>query len=177
MPTLFTHAAVGLGLGKLYADQKMPGLFWALSATLSMLPDIDVLAFSLGIPYGAVFGHRGFAHSFSCALIISLAVSLLVFEACAVPWWHLWAFFFVVMASHGVLDAFTNGGMGIAFFAPFDNTRYFFPWSPIQVSPLGLGFFSKYGLRVMLSEVLWVWLPMAAVVATVTVYRVTRTAG
>ena len=46
------------------------------------------------------------------------------------------------MASHGVLDALTDGGPGVAFLAPFDDTRYFFPWRPIRVSPLWRGFFS-----------------------------------
>jgi inner membrane protein len=57
--------------------------------------------------------------------------------------------FFLITASHGILDAFTNGGLGIALFSPFDNSRYFFPFRPIQVSPIGAGFFSMRGLRVL----------------------------
>ncbi len=69
---------------------------------------------------------------------------------------------FLVMASHDVLDAFTSGGLGIAFFAPFSNQRYFFPCTPIRVSPLGLRrFFSARGVVVMWSEIRWVWLPTA----------------
>jgi membrane-bound metal-dependent hydrolase YbcI (DUF457 family) len=60
-----------------------------------------------------------------------------------------------VTASHGVLDAMTDGGLGIAFFAPFDNTRYFFPFRPVKVSPIGLSFFSARGLDVIWSELLW----------------------
>ena len=44
-------------------------------------------------------------------------------------------FLFLAIASHGLLDAFTDGGLGVAFFAPFDSTRYFFPVTPIEVSP------------------------------------------
>src|SRR6267378_8050335 len=47
----------------------------------------------------------------------------------------LWRFFFLATASHGLLDAMTNGGLGVAFFAPFCDTRYFLPWQPIVVSP------------------------------------------
>jgi len=25
----------------------------------------------------------------------------------------------------------TNGGLGVAYFSPFDNRRYFLPWPPI----------------------------------------------
>ena len=54
----------------------------------------------------------------------------------------------------------TSGGLGIAFFAPFSDTRYFLPWQPIVVSPLSIhGFFSRHGLVVMRSELGWVWLP------------------
>jgi hypothetical protein len=35
----------------------------------------------------------------------------------------------------------------------------------IQVSPIGRAFFSEYGVRVLLSELVWVWTP-CAVVAT-----------
>ena len=68
---------------------------------------------------------------------------------------------FLLTASHGILDAFTNGGLGVALLSPFDNGRYFFPWTPIEVSPIGVrAFFSAWGLGVLKSELLWVWLPL-----------------
>jgi inner membrane protein len=77
-------------------------------------------------------------------------------------WIRLWAVCFAAMASHGVLDAMTNGGQGIAFLAPFSAARWHFPWQPILVSPIGVGaFFSRYGLRVLRNELLSVWLPAA----------------
>jgi len=69
-----------------------------------------------------------------------------------------------VTISHGVLDACTNGGLGIAFFAPFSDTRFFLPARPIEVSPIGAAFFSMRGWSVLESEMLWVWLPTLAVV-------------
>jgi inner membrane protein len=171
MPTIMTHAVVGLGLARIFTERPMPPLYWGLAAGLSMLPDLDILAFPLGIPYGARFGHRGFSHSLCCAFLTGLVVALLTSEHLALPWWLLWGFFFVIMASHGILDAFTNGGMGIALFSPFDPTRYFFPWRPVQVSPIGMAFFGPWGVRVMLSELLWIWLPLAVVVGGVMLYR------
>ena len=41
---------------------------------------------------------------------------------------------FVAMASHGVLDALTDGGRGVGFLIPFSSERFFFPWRPIPVS-------------------------------------------
>ena len=71
----------------------------------------------------------------------------------------LWVYFAAITASHGLLDALTNGGRGIAFFAPFSNHRFFFPWRPIQVSPIGVGFFSARGFAVLQSELRWILLP------------------
>lgn len=59
----------------------------------------------------------------------------------------------------------TDGGLGVAFFAPFDDTRYFFPFRPIKVSPIGLSFFSARGLDVMWSEFLSVCIPAAIIAA------------
>lgn len=165
MPTAITHALVGLGLAKVFATHPLPPSFWGLSVALALLPDLDIVTFWLGIPYGSRFGHRGFSHSLCCALLVSLPVALLTFQSFGYSWWLLWGYFFVVMVSHGVADAFTNGGYGIAFFSPFDSTRYFFPWRPVEVAPISLtAFFGPWGRRVILSEALWIWLPLAAVV-------------
>jgi inner membrane protein len=63
-------------------------------------------------------------------------------------------------ASHGILDAFTNGGLGIAFLWPFSSERYFAPYQVIEVSPIGISrFLSSRGLAVLESELVWVWAP------------------
>ena len=65
------------------------------------------------------------------------------------------------MASHGLLDALTNGGQGIALLAPFDERRFFLPFRPIEVAPLRIGdFLGAWGARVLASEVVWVWVPL-----------------
>lgn len=54
----------------------------------------------------------------------------------------------------------TNGGLGVAFLAPFSAERYFFGWRPMLVSPIGIHrFFSERGLAVLQSEIVWVWIP------------------
>ncbi|WP_210516122.1 hypothetical protein [Hymenobacter terricola] len=54
----------------------------------------------------------------------------------------------------------TTGGLGVAFFSPWDLKRYFFSLRPIKVSPISIrAFFSGRGLRVLASEGLWVGLP------------------
>jgi len=70
------------------------------------------------------------------SLRLSWIVALVVFPRPPERWTRflLFSYFFVVTASRGALDAMTDGGLGIAFFAPFDNRRYFFPFRSIKVS-------------------------------------------
>ncbi len=86
--------------------------------------------------------------------------------------------FFVLTASHGLLDALTNGGLGVAFFSPFDLGRYFFPWRPIEVSPLALQpFISGRGMAVLGSEIQWIWAPallLGALLRTVRTWQQTQ---
>ena len=73
-----------------------------------------------------------------------------------------WAFAFVAVttASHGLLDTLTNGGLGIALLSPFSNHRFFAPWTPIPVSPIGVhGLASARGIALFTAELLLVWLP------------------
>ena len=70
------------------------------------------------------------------------------------------------MASHGLLDMLTNGGLGVALFWPFELTRHFAPLTPIAVSPIGLSdFISARGATVLWSEAIWIWMPLTLVVA------------
>ena len=171
MPTIFTHAAVAISLGNVYARRETAARFWLLSAACAVLPDADVIGLFLGVHYGDLLGHRVLSHSLVFALAVGVAVSFIFFrdarEAVGRGRWALAAYFATVTASHGALDAMTDGGLGVAFFAPFDAGRYFLPWTPIEVSPIGAGFFSGRGLRVLASEFVWVWLPALALVAAV----------
>ena len=126
MASAFSHAFVAIALGKTYTGAQMPWRFWMLSAGCAVVPDVDVVGFAFGIRYGDMLGHRGLTHSLACALLLACVVVWFAFRD--VPrltraWWTLVAYFFVVTASHGVLDALTNGGLGVAFFAPFAATR------------------------------------------------------
>src|SRR4051794_32693916 len=133
-----------------------------------MLPDADVVGFAFGIRYDDLLGHRGLTHSFTFALIAGAFVVLVFFRKLPRPtsMWALIVYFTVVTASHPLLDAMTDGGRGVALFAPFSNARYFLPWRPIKVSPIGMGFFSERGIAVAVSEFLWIWLPSLVVIGS-----------
>jgi inner membrane protein len=48
----------------------------------------------------------------------------------------------------------TDGGRGVALLWPFTVHRYFLPWRPIPVAPIGIAFFSGPGMRVAAVELL-----------------------
>jgi inner membrane protein len=175
MASAFSHAVIAIALGKIYSIKKLPKRFWVLGMICAIFPDIDVLAFKFGIPYESFWGHRGFTHSFVFAFLFSLAITLLFFSKTkkfSLSWFGLVFYFFLSTAFHPIVDAMTTGGLGVAFFAPFDNHRYFFPWRPIAVSPIGVGrFFSEWGWRVIKSEFLWIWLPCLALIFTSYFFR------
>ena len=129
MASAFTHGFVALSFGKLMFPERMPLRFWVLSIVCTLLPDIDVVGYYFGVRYGDMLGHRGFSQSLLFALLVAVLVTLASFPAVrrlSRQWWLLAACFFAATASHGILDAMTNGGYGIAFFSPF-NARFFLP--------------------------------------------------
>ena len=124
------------------------------------------MGFSFGIPYADMLGHRGLTHSIFFAVLLGALVAYLLADHVGGVSLVTFTFLFLSTLSHGMLDALTNGGLGVAFFSPFENERYFFPWRPVVVSPIGLaGFFSETGLRVIWSELRWAWLPFGIVCA------------
>jgi inner membrane protein len=121
-------------------------------SVVSLLPDIDVIGFSLGVHYGDPWGHRGATHSLMFAVAIAGALGLAA-RALKRPPLRTWAIATGVLVSHGLLDTLTTGGLGSALLWPFDLTRYFAPWRPIPVAPIGLSFFSVSGCFVATTEI------------------------
>jgi inner membrane protein len=166
LASAFSHAAAAIGLSACFYDSRVPKRVWVIGTICSVLPDIDVIGFQYGVRYGDFWGHRGFTHSLVFAVILASVIVFTAFRGAVPGISHLalWSYLFLATASHGFLDAFTDGGFGVAFFAPFDNHRYFFPWRPIRVSPIGVSrFFTARGLTVLRSELLWIWLPALSI--------------
>lgn len=164
MPSAFTHALVGASGAQLIPDDLPRWRVALVFAVASVAPDLDVVAFSLGIPYGHMLGHRGFSHSLLCAALLAAVASLVVRRWSGGSnngFLRIWLVAFLVVALHGVLDAATDAGLGIGFFIPFSSKRYFLPFRPIATSSVNpFRFFSGRGVAVLASEVLWVWLPL-----------------
>lgn len=184
MPSIITHAAVPLALWCAADRGRIPPRLLAAGVVAAMLPDADVLAFALHIPYADAFGHRGASHSLLFALVLAAVAAVLAFFGSGRPWSAVsWqprlaptkagpvasilqaaVFVFVCAASHPLLDAMTSGGLGVALAWPWSDQRFFAPWRPIRVSPFAAQFFSARGVATLLSELRWVWLPLATAV-------------
>lgn len=164
MASAFSHALVALALGKTASHRAMTWPVILLGAVCSVVPDLDVIGFTFGIRYGYLWGHRGMTHSlFFAGLLSATLVGLCYRQKSSVEKAGICVYLFLCTASHGVLDALTDGGLGVAFFSPFDPTRYFFPFRPVAVSPIGISaFFSEDAFHVLASEVTWIWLPTIA---------------
>ncbi|HWF58756.1 MAG TPA: metal-dependent hydrolase [Nitrospira sp.] len=164
MASAFSHAFVALALGKASPHPIITWQVLLLGMTCSIVPDLDVIGFYFGIQYGDLWGHRGMTHSLLFAGLLSAAL---------VAMWHkqkaraakvrIFVYLFLCTASHGVLDALTDGGLGVAFFSPFDTNRYFFSARPVAVSPIGISaFFSEDAFHVLANEVKWIWISTIA---------------
>ncbi len=161
MASAFSHAIVALAMGKAVHSKQLRWRELFLGALCSVVPDFDVAGLYLGIQYDDVWGHRGLTHSIVFAALFAASLVTLWYRGKdRAAMMGLFLYFFLCTASHGVLDAMTNGGLGVAFFSPFDTTRYFLPVRPVLVSPIGISeFLNEYGVRVLASEAIWIWLP------------------
>ena len=154
MPSI-GHIAIGIAASRF--NRKNSHTVWTpfgaavVWSTISLLPDADVIGSRLGIRYEDTWGHRGVTHSFAFAFVVGLAVYVFA-RLAKFPAVKMALIAFAVVASHAVLDAFTDGGYGCALLWPFSNERIFAPWTPIHVAPMGRAFFSAEGLRVAAVE-------------------------
>ena len=170
MASAFTHAFAAASLGAVITPGQVVPRLLVVGAICSVLPDLDVVGFRLGVAYGDLLGHRGLSHSLAFALVTALCVTPLFFAGARFEGLRVrvGVYVFVVTASHGLFDAMTNGGLGVAFFSPFDETRYFLPIRPVEVSPIGIAaFFTTRGVSVLASEAVWIALPWTLLVLLV----------
>lgn len=168
MASIFGHGLVGFTLSKV-VDSASNKILFLLAIVSAILPDFDVIAFKLNIPYSHPLGHRGFTHSILFAVIWAVLIAFLFGKNRKRIFGIV---IFLSTVSHGLLDALTTGGKGIGFFIPFDNSRYFFPNRVIQVSPLGIDeFFTEWGMRVILSELKYIAIPCIIILITLFVVK------
>ncbi len=175
MASVFSHAITAFAAGKLISQKGFDRKAIILGMICSAIPDLDAIGFWMGVPYHSFWGHRGFTHSFCFAALLAVFCAFIFYpkeKILSKSFLLKGLYFFIATASHPVLDAMTNGGLGVAFFAPFDNTRYFFPFRPISVSPISISvFFSERGLEVLKSEFIWIWAPSLMLILITVIFK------
>ncbi len=156
MASAFGHAIVSYTLKKT-SLHSAPIKVTLLAMFCAIFPDADVITLKFGIPYEHMFGHRGFTHSIFFAIVFGFFISIIFHRKDQFKYALL---YMAATISHPILDAMTTGGRGIAFFAPFSDERMFFPWRFIKVSPMSIQrFFSDWGVQVLISEWIYLWVP------------------
>jgi inner membrane protein len=173
-----SHPAAAIGLAPWLREKpELLRRIVLLGAICTVLPDVDTIGFRFGIRYEDLLGHRGLTHSIAFAALLAAGAWLLLRAAsrAAVPGAPLFVYFFLCSVSHGILDGLTDGGLGVAYFAPFWNERFFLPWRPLRVSPLSIGgFFGRRAAPILESEIVFVWLPFAGIAAAGIIARLLR---
>ncbi len=163
MPTFLGHLAVALPINATLIRKESSLKILLVSLFCAVIPDLDFVGFAYGLEYGSLFGHRGFSHSIFFVLLFAYFVTIIFFprvKTKSKEFYLLLANFFLIGLSHILLDAMTNGGLGVAFFSPFSNHRFFFPWRPIEVSAImPQYFFALNGWLVLKFEFLYIVLP------------------
>ena len=139
------HVVFGLAVARTTKVRSVLSLL-AFPA-LALLPDLDVIAFAFGIPYRDQFGHRGASHAIATGLVMGALIGWLLARVTGMMRPRSGALAgAIAMISHGLLDTLTDGGEGVALLWPLTSERFFAPWQPIPVAPIGLGFLSQRGL-------------------------------
>lgn len=174
MPTVLSHPAVPLAIGLAAGRSAVSRRLLLVGALCSSLPDIDTLGYWAGIPYGQLLGHRGLTHSIFFACVVAGIASLAAPVLASTAKWSF-GFVFISTASHGLLDTLTDGGRGIALLSPFSNHRYFAPWRPIPVSPIGVSGPSRM-LSLLAAELVLLWVPLLALATVGYAWRRLRVA-
>ena len=172
MASIFGHVAASTAIGYAFFPRQIRPLTLLAAGFCAFAPDLDVLAFRFGIAYESQWGHRGWTHSAVFALVFGMLAGWAMSskDRKQTGWLMLWLMLSTL--SHPLLDMLTNGGRGCALWWPFSLQRLFFPWRPVQVSPVSVSdFISEWGLAVLASEFLWIGLPALALVLLAYTFR------
>src|SRR5262245_62461897 len=122
MPSALGHTVAALAIGSAFPRRQVRAVPLVTGVVLAVLPDADVLGWRLGVPYESLFGHRGLTHSLAFAAFVAGLGTLFLGKAgrprgegsagaakAGGRRWQLFTFLLLVAASHGLLDAATDG--------------------------------------------------------------------
>jgi len=171
-----SHFAIGAtlalpitGIPSIKKTVRPAGLM-ATAGVLAVLPDIDTVFHGI-IPYAHFLGHRGFVHSPFFSFLIALTLSLLFYSVARNLGFRAFlgitVAFTLALASHGLLDAMTDAGLGVMLLYPFSEERFFLPWRPFYAPPIKPTSLTYSKVLMMVKSELPIVLGCSAVVGTI----------
>lgn len=165
MASVFGHIAASTALGYAFFPKQVRTATMIVAGFCAFAPDLDVLAFRYGISYDSEWGHRGWTHSIVFAMVFGGLMGWLFSRLATESRRDMMLWLILSTLSHPLLDMLTDGGRGCALWWPFSTERIFFPYRPIEVSPMSVSsFISEWGLTVLVSEFVWIGLPALGLV-------------
>lgn len=164
MATFFTHAALPLLAGRSFIPAGQSARRFLVAATIcAVAPDLDFLGYAFDVRPPALLGHRGLTHSLPFAAALAAILAAAFFPALLRAPRELlkvWLGLFGWGATHGLVDAFTFGDVGVALFAPISSVRLHLPFHPVPVVPLGFDeALGRWGALVVFNELLLIVVP------------------
>lgn len=159
MPSLLGHAVAGCALSAAFHGGRPPRRVVLAAVVCALAPDVDWFTGLAGLAESHDLAHRGLTHALLAVPVLVGLVMLLGFRE-RLRESRLWLCLGAAALSHGLLDAWTFGGTGVAFLAPFSDTRYAAAWQPLFVSPIPLsGHLRDWFLFALATELAWLGLP------------------
>src|SRR5687767_8025007 len=135
MPSSVAHGLTALALGTALLPERRARPLVLTGIACAVLLDID----AVGRPFGRgdiawLGGHRALTHSIFFAVAVGLGLTFLWRHrlSTATLRWRAAVYLVAAMIAHGVFDAFTGYGEGVAFFAPFSWRRFAAGWEPFD---------------------------------------------
>ena len=169
MASAITHFIVGstLALPAIRSELSSISPKWLIPVSAGLLavaPDFDTLVMrAFDIPHDSFFGHRGLFHSpFFLAIASAILASIAARGHAGRIVARVAAMWSMAAITHPVLDAMTDGGLGVMLLFPISTARVFLPWRPIHVSPLSIPRFFDNAGYILRSE-----LPFCVVAAAI----------
>lgn len=172
MATPVGHFLIGLSITQVFARSPIERRRGLWLATVACVPDLDVLP-GLVVGNMAQF-HHGASHSLAVAAIFAIAGSLLLGRK---EWKYsleLLLLFFLLYASHAILDFFTFDRAppyGVPLFWPWIRESYQSGWPLLpHVQHTAAPLASVHNLLLMIQEIL-VFLPLTGVILSLKISR------
>jgi inner membrane protein len=138
MPLTTTHAMVPLAAALAGSQSLRLSPLLVAATAAAAVPDADVLVQHFArLASTSAYAHRGATHSLFAALAAGLLAAIF-HKPLKAPPVKAGAAVAAAMASHGLLDMMTNGGVAVAYLWPLSSTRLFADWRPIHSSEVHL---------------------------------------